>query len=95
MRIDGTQSWNCRPSPGKCRFTTPHGQGTGMKIIVNGQPQQAEKNTSIVALLQTLSLNPRQLVIELNRQILTSEEIANIKLQADDQLEIIHFVGGG
>ncbi|NCO52437.1 MAG: sulfur carrier protein ThiS [Deltaproteobacteria bacterium] len=66
-----------------------------MKIIVNGQPQQAEKNTSIVALLQTLSLNPRQLVIELNRQILTSEEIANIKLQADDQLEIIHFVGGG
>jgi len=66
-----------------------------MKIIVNGQPQQAKENTSIAALLQALNLNPRQVVIELNRQILTSEEIANTKLQADDQLEIIHFVGGG
>jgi thiamine biosynthesis protein ThiS len=66
-----------------------------MKITVNGQPRQIEDNSSIQSLLQTLNLDPHQVVIELNRQILTREESAKINLQADDQLEIIHFVGGG
>lgn len=66
-----------------------------MKIIVNGQPRQVEENTRIEALLQALNLDPRQVVIELNHQILTKEDAAEKNLQADDQLEIIHFVGGG
>lgn len=66
-----------------------------MKIMVNGQRRQVDENISIEALLQALNLDPHQVVIELNRQILTREDSAKKNLQADDQLEIIHFVGGG
>lgn len=66
-----------------------------MKILVNGQPQVVEEKINIGQLLKNLSLNQQQVVIELNRKILNLEDIPTTLLNADDQLEIIHFVGGG
>lgn len=66
-----------------------------MKILVNGQPQVVEEKINIGQLLKNLNLNQQQVVIELNRKILNLEDIPTTLLNADDQLEIIHFVGGG
>ena len=46
-------------------------------------------------LLDQLKLNPGLVVVELNLNILKRDELPNAALKEGDQVEIVHFVGGG
>lgn len=65
-------------------------------ITVNGDRREVPPGTTLAGLLQTLSLDPRMVVVEHNREILRDRAAyPSITLHEADTLEIVHFVGGG
>jgi len=66
-----------------------------LRIQVNGEPQEVEENISLPALVAELNLKAEQIAIELNHNVVRREQWNNTLLQADDKVEIVHFVGGG
>ena len=66
-----------------------------MRIQVNGEPQEVEENISLPKLVADLNLKAEQIAIELNHNVVRRAQWNNTLLQADDKVEIVHFVGGG
>ena len=66
-----------------------------MNLTINGQLKNFFAPLNVEQLLEKLKLNRDQVVVELNREILTADKYIDIELQDDDTLEIIQFVGGG
>ena len=64
-------------------------------LTVNGKPQQAPEGTSLLGLLAVLELNPRSVVVEHNREIVRRLELDQHAVHEGDQVELVHFVGGG
>lgn len=64
-------------------------------ILVNGERMQIESGASLLTLLQTLDLDPKMVVVELNRTIVKRAALASTSLKGDDEVELVHFVGGG
>jgi thiamine biosynthesis protein ThiS len=66
-----------------------------LHIQINGEPREVEPNTSLPQLVASLNLKAEQVAIELNQEVVRRSEWASTVLQADDKIEIVHFVGGG
>jgi thiamine biosynthesis protein ThiS len=66
-----------------------------MNLTINGQRKNFSSPLNVAQLLSQLELNPEQVVVELNRDILTADKYIDIQLNDGDTLEIIQFVGGG
>lgn len=66
-----------------------------MRIFINGKAQQVEPNISVLALVQSLSDDPRGMAIERNLEIVPKAEHASTVLKDGDRLEVVQFVGGG
>ncbi len=65
-------------------------------LIVNGAPRELEPGCTVAALLDSLRIDPRLVVVEHNRTILRDRDAYHsLDLSAGDVLEIVHFVGGG
>jgi thiamine biosynthesis protein ThiS len=78
-------------------MTTPvmH-EPSALALTVNGERRNVAPGTTLAAFLAELSLDPRLVVVELNRTILRDRErYASLVLSDADVLEIVHFVGGG
>ena len=66
-----------------------------LRIIVNGADRQVPAPATLADLLDQLSLDPRQVVVELNREIVRRARLAEVTLADGDSVELVHFVGGG
>ena len=66
-----------------------------MRIQVNGEPLEVEENISLPELVAVLKLKAEQIAIELNHNVVRRAQWGGTLLQADDKVEIVHFVGGG
>jgi thiamine biosynthesis protein ThiS len=65
-------------------------------LMVNGAPRELEPGSTVAALLDSLRIDPRLVVVEHNRTILRDREAyASLDLNQGDVVEIVHFVGGG
>jgi thiamine biosynthesis protein ThiS len=64
-------------------------------VVVNGEPREIAAGASLLDLLGSLDLDPRVVVVEHNRQIVRRPGLGGVKLQQGDQVELVHFVGGG
>jgi thiamine biosynthesis protein ThiS len=65
-----------------------------MKLTINGQ-QQDSTSTTLAELIEQLGMKQDRVAVELNRNIVRREQWAETHLAEGDQLEIVHFVGGG
>jgi len=65
-----------------------------MQIHVNGELRKVSQ-TTVLALLESLELDPKWVAVELNMEILPKAEYAEKTIADDDRIEIVHFVGGG
>ena len=65
-----------------------------ISITVNGDTRRTEAAT-IAALVRELGLNPEKVAVEHNGEIAPRSTLENVALTDGDQLEIVHFVGGG
>jgi thiamine biosynthesis protein ThiS len=66
-----------------------------LQITVNGTDRRVPSPATLVDLLHHLSLDPRQVVVELNREIVRRARLAEVTLADGDSVELVHFVGGG
>ena len=66
-----------------------------MNIILNGNKFSTEKNINLEKLLKINDINNLNIVIELNKIIITRSMWQETKLNENDEIEIITAVGGG
>ena len=66
-----------------------------IKIKVNGKKIIFDNNTSIEKLTKQLKIPINKVAIELNKKILDKKKLKKIKLNSNDKIEIVHFIGGG
>lgn len=68
---------------------------SALEIIVNGESRRVPNPSTVADLLRHLSLDPRTVVVELNRQIIRRPQLQDTVLSDGDAIELVHFVGGG
>ncbi|MBI3324365.1 MAG: sulfur carrier protein ThiS [Candidatus Omnitrophica bacterium] len=66
-----------------------------MELVVNGKRMQVSDGLTASGLLQQLGVQPERVVVEVNVTVLKRDRLASTVLNAGDQVEIVHFVGGG
>ena len=66
-----------------------------LHITVNGTSRDVPAPATLADLLGHLALDPRQVVVELNREIVRRARLAEVTLSEGDSVELVHFVGGG
>jgi len=66
-----------------------------LAIVVNGEERRVRGPASLLDLLAHLGLDPRTVVVELNREIVRRPELGETALADGDAVELVHFVGGG
>ena len=66
-----------------------------MTVIVNGEPRAVAAPATVADLLHRLGLDPRMVVVELNREIIRRPRVGEVNLKDGDSIELVHFVGGG
>lgn len=68
-----------------------------MKLHINGEPRTFDSPApfTLSALVESLGMKPDRVAIELNRDIVPRDRWSETKLNEGDQLEVVHFVGGG
>ncbi|MGH7509621.1 MAG: sulfur carrier protein ThiS [Gemmatimonadales bacterium] len=66
-----------------------------LEIVVNGEVRRLPGPATAADLLHHLGLDPRTVVVELNRQIVRRPRLAETQLADGDAVELVHFVGGG
>ncbi len=73
-----------------------HGQtADGVRIRLNGRPRTVPAGLSVADLLERLELERGAVVVELNREIVRGDALDVRRVAEGDELEIVHFVGGG
>ena len=65
-----------------------------MNLMINGTSRQSEA-PHVLALLASLGIDPRAIVVEHNGQVLRREQLESTLLIDGDRLELVRFVGGG
>lgn len=66
-----------------------------LRVVVNGEPRLIAAPATVADLLRILGLDPRMVVVELNREIIRRPRVGEVSLKDGDALELVHFVGGG
>lgn len=66
-----------------------------MQLKVNGELAEVSEGTTVAQLVEQHKLKPELVVVELNLNILKRDQLASTALKEGDQVEIVHFVGGG
>jgi sulfur carrier protein len=66
-----------------------------LEIMVNGEPRDIPAPATLLELLAHLGLDPRMVVVELNREIVRRARLGETALADGDVVELVHFVGGG
>jgi sulfur carrier protein len=74
------------------RVSNPPGE---MQISLNGQTREVPEGQTVLALLESMGLDPARLAVELDGLILKKTEWAGRALAPGARLEVVHFVGGG
>jgi len=66
-----------------------------LKIRLNGEEKETEEGTTLPALIESLTLAPERIAVELNGQVVRRPDWPNVTLKEGDRVEVVHFVGGG
>jgi sulfur carrier protein len=64
-------------------------------VQINGKEVQLPVQITVSDYLASRDLKERLVVVELNGTILNRSEFPSTVISAGDQIEIVHFVGGG
>ena len=66
-----------------------------IKIKINGKFKFITQDCYLSVLLKNLKIPLNKVAIELNQEIIDKKKINKIKLNKNDKIEIVHFIGGG
>lgn len=66
-----------------------------ISLTLNGELRRLAAGSSVADLAREIGLDPAKVAVERNLEIVPRSTLANVILTEGDQLEIVHFVGGG
>ncbi len=66
-----------------------------IKIKINGKIKSINQDFTLSLVLKNLKIPLNKVAIELNKEIIDKKKINKIKLNKNDKIEIVHFIGGG
>jgi sulfur carrier protein len=66
-----------------------------MQITVNGETRSVEPGTTVLELLQQMSVANQRIAVERNGDIVPRSRHATTPLEEADRLEVVVAVGGG
>ena len=70
-------------------------EGQTIQVRLNGKDREIDSGVSVQELVESLDLNPKLIVVELNGEILSRDSFGEVQVSEGDQVELVHFVGGG
>lgn len=66
-----------------------------MELIVNGEQHVMARKLTVEEFLESIGLDSRKVAVERNHEIVTRSAYGSTLLDEGDQIEIVHFIGGG
>jgi thiazole synthase len=66
-----------------------------LSITLNGESRNVRPGSSIADLAAEIGLDPKKVAVERNLEIVPRSTLAGVFIAEGDQIEIVHFVGGG
>ena len=66
-----------------------------IKIKINGKIKSITQDSNLSIVLKNLKIPLNKVAIELNEEIIDKKKINKTKLNKDDKIEIVQFIGGG
>jgi thiamine biosynthesis protein ThiS len=66
-----------------------------MRVVVNGEERQVAPGVTVRELLAELGLGDQLVAVERNAAIVPRAEHGEHCLADGDEIEVVHFVGGG
>ena len=66
-----------------------------MTVVLNGEERSCGEGWTLADLVADLKLTGRRIAVEFNRNIIPRDEYASYRLRPGDEIEVVHFVGGG
>ena len=66
-----------------------------MKCIINGDLFTFDQTQSIQEVLHSLELDPKRVIVELNKELIKQDKYEEYTVREDDRLELLEIVGGG
>ena len=66
-----------------------------MRATVNGEPMELPDGLTVLSLLQHLGVLAERVAVERNGAVVKKAQHGSERVQPDDVLEIVTFVGGG
>ena len=71
-----------------------HTDGT-VTIRLNGEHRRIRAGLTIAGLAEEMGLVPAKLAVERNLEVVPRSTLDRVMIEDGDELEIVHFVGGG
>jgi thiamine biosynthesis protein ThiS len=66
-----------------------------MHIALNGESRAIPDGLTVEGLLRHLNIETRKVAVERNLEIVPKSSFATTQVTEGDQVEIVHFIGGG
>ena len=66
-----------------------------LRITVNGEPRELPAGSTVADLVAALGLQPTQVAVERNQELVRRADHAATALADGDRLEVVTFFGGG
>ena len=66
-----------------------------MKLTINGKKREIVKSQSLEELIRELNIQAPNFAVALNQQVIPKSKYATTAIQENDEVEIVHAVGGG
>jgi len=67
----------------------------GCRLTVNGETVETDSSLTVAELLDRYGLKPARVAVEVDRKIVSRSVYGETVLRDGQQVEIVHFVGGG
>ena len=66
-----------------------------MKLTINGENREILKSRNLESLIRELDIQESNFAMALNQQVIPKSKYATTPIQENDEIEIVHAVGGG
>jgi sulfur carrier protein len=66
-----------------------------MNVRVNGEGRDIPEGVTVRGLIEHLGLTDGPVAVEVNRAVVPRAQHGERRLAAGDEIEVVHFVGGG
>ncbi len=76
-------------------WTVPAAMNDMSTITLNGKPHALDGQTNVTSLLAVLSINPKQVAVAINGEVVPRGTWTDAKVTEGDAVEIVRAVGGG